>query len=172
MNYIISTGTLQSQFTYSANANTINFSDLSTGATSYAWDFGDGNTSTQQNPVNTYSAIGTYTACLAVSDGSCHDTVCKVVTISVVDIRENNLIASVSIFPNPASKNIFIDFGGKDFGKAEVSLSNIIGKTLVETTIPANGKKPLDVSEFSQGIYFLKLKTHSGIVTKKIVIAP
>ncbi len=36
---------------------------------SYAWDFGDGATSTQANPSHTYSANGTYTATLAVSDG-------------------------------------------------------------------------------------------------------
>ncbi|MFT5462772.1 MAG: PKD repeat protein, partial [Planctomycetota bacterium] len=38
----------------------VNFSDLSTGAvTSWAWDFGDGNTSTTQNPSNAYAAAGT-----------------------------------------------------------------------------------------------------------------
>ena len=36
---------------------------------SYAWSFGDGTTSTNQNPQHTYSANGTYTATLVVSDG-------------------------------------------------------------------------------------------------------
>ncbi|MFK7848540.1 MAG: PKD domain-containing protein [Rhodothermales bacterium] len=35
---------------------------------SWAWDFGDGNTSTSQNPSNTYAANGTYTVMLTVTD--------------------------------------------------------------------------------------------------------
>jgi cytochrome c len=35
----------------------------------YAWDFGDGQTSTEQNPSHTYSAPGTFTAKVTVSDG-------------------------------------------------------------------------------------------------------
>jgi hypothetical protein len=35
----------------------------------YYWDFGDGNTSEEQNPVHTYSDYGNYTAILSVTDG-------------------------------------------------------------------------------------------------------
>lgn len=44
---------------------TVAFTNLSTGATSYHWDFGDGNTSTSTNPVNRYAAAGRYTVTLA-----------------------------------------------------------------------------------------------------------
>ena len=37
------------------------FNNQSTGATSYLWDFGDGNTSTAENPSHTYQDAGTYT---------------------------------------------------------------------------------------------------------------
>jgi len=47
----------------------VNFTDLSTnGPTSWAWDFGDGNTSTQQHPTNTYISNGSYTVTLTVSN--------------------------------------------------------------------------------------------------------
>ena len=80
------------------------------------------------------------------------------------------LNSSISIFPNPSSGNFFVDFGNMNFGKAEVSFSDIIGQTLSEINIPASGKQVLNVSEFSEGIYFLKMKTETGEVTKKIVI--
>ena len=35
----------------------------------YAWDFGDGTTSTAANPTHTYAAAGSYTVRLTVSDG-------------------------------------------------------------------------------------------------------
>ena len=35
----------------------------------HSWDFGDGQTSSEESPVHTYARIGTYTASLTVSDG-------------------------------------------------------------------------------------------------------
>ncbi len=58
-------------FSFSAasdNQLTINFSNLSSSATTYSWDFGDGNTSTEKEPSNTYADFGTYTVTLISSD--------------------------------------------------------------------------------------------------------
>lgn len=51
------------------------FTNLSTGATSYQWTFGDGGTSTSFSPTHSYSAAGTYTITLiALTDCHCADT--------------------------------------------------------------------------------------------------
>ncbi|MCB9245032.1 MAG: PKD domain-containing protein [Flavobacteriales bacterium] len=51
------------------------FSNNSTGATSYSWDFGDGRTSSSASPSNTYAAAGTYTVTLvATSANGCTNT--------------------------------------------------------------------------------------------------
>ena len=59
-------------FSYIARRNKVVFTDLSTDSdgtiVSWFWDFGDGNTSTEQNPSNWYSGNGTYTVTLTVSD--------------------------------------------------------------------------------------------------------
>ncbi|MFH1320460.1 MAG: M4 family metallopeptidase [Bacteroidota bacterium] len=47
---------------------TVDFTNLSANAGSYFWDFGDGNTSTDANPGNTYNSYGTFTVKL-ISDG-------------------------------------------------------------------------------------------------------
>jgi PKD repeat protein len=47
----------------------------------YSWDFGDGNSSTLIDPSHTYSAAGTYTVCLIVSDSLCSDTTCMDVEV-------------------------------------------------------------------------------------------
>ena len=61
----------QADFSYTQNGPTTIFTDLSTmQSTNYSvtwqWDFGDGNTSTQQNPIHTYSS-GIYSVCLTVT---------------------------------------------------------------------------------------------------------
>jgi hypothetical protein len=45
----------------------VSFKDESTGATSWKWDFGDGETSTEQNPMHTYSVPGQFVVTLEVS---------------------------------------------------------------------------------------------------------
>ncbi len=67
------------------------FTDLSTinngTITDWAWDFGDSNTSTVQNPTHTYSSTGTFDVTLVVSAGSCTDQ---------TTIQAN-------VFPNPTA---------------------------------------------------------------------
>jgi PKD repeat protein len=51
------------------------FTDASTGSpTSWSWTFGDGGTSTAQNPSHTYTAGGTYTVALTVSNAAGSNT--------------------------------------------------------------------------------------------------
>lgn len=57
---------------------TVNFVNQSKGFAgsplNYTWDFGDGNTSTQQNPSHTYAALGRYDVRLIANDPACSDT--------------------------------------------------------------------------------------------------
>ncbi len=64
---------------------TVAFTDFSTGGdiTSWDWDFGDGGTSTAQNPAHEYLAAGTYTVSLTVSGPAGTDTETKTNYISV-----------------------------------------------------------------------------------------
>src|SRR5437016_2922846 len=64
---------------------TVSFSDKTSGGKSpytYSWDFGNSNTSTQQNPGATYYLSGTYKVTLKVTDKSSGtDTISKFVTV-------------------------------------------------------------------------------------------
>lgn len=61
---------------------TVNFSDLSSGVpTSWAWDFGDGNTAATQSPANTYTAAGTYTVSLIATNSFGNDTYTSSITV-------------------------------------------------------------------------------------------
>ncbi|QEH43654.1 PKD domain-containing protein [Chitinophaga sp. XS-30] len=52
---------------------------------SWRWDFGDGNTSTEQSPLHTYASTGEYQVRLFVSNGSCDHEV--MMNVSVIDER-------------------------------------------------------------------------------------
>jgi len=55
----------------------VTFTDLSTDATGWSWTFGDGGTSTAQNPSHTYTVDGTYTVSLTVTNPVGNDTETK-----------------------------------------------------------------------------------------------
>ncbi|MDP4228124.1 MAG: PKD domain-containing protein, partial [Bacteroidota bacterium] len=64
------------------------FTDASTGTpTSWNWDFGDGNTSTDQNPVNEYSTAGKYTVSLTVKNAAGSDNAKKNNFITVNTVK-------------------------------------------------------------------------------------
>jgi len=80
---------------------TVNFSDSTTSndpITSYNWSFGDGNTSTLQNPTHNYSAPGLYTVQLIVqTQNGCSDTftranIIKVVQRPLIDIAGDSVV--------------------------------------------------------------------------------
>lgn len=63
---------------------TVQFTDVTPGATSWLWDFGDGNTSTLQNPSHTYQDFGEYSVSLTVSTGpGCSNSIVKPAIIKI-----------------------------------------------------------------------------------------
>ncbi len=65
------------QFSSSFVGNTISFSDQShSSTTTWSWDFGDGSSSSLQNPSHTYAASGTYYVCLTATNGCVSQTFC------------------------------------------------------------------------------------------------
>ncbi|HSG68169.1 MAG TPA: PKD domain-containing protein [Bacteroidales bacterium] len=68
-----------------ANPLAWSFTDFSSGSpTSWSWDFGDGTTSSQQNPVHTFAEAGEYEVCLTIvnSVANCDDQYCEVITVT------------------------------------------------------------------------------------------
>ena len=77
---------------------TVVFTDTSTGpATSWFWDFGDGNSSDQTSPTHTYTETGVYSVSLTVSNSSGSDVITKTNFITVTsmptisDVRITNV---------------------------------------------------------------------------------
>ncbi|OFY72263.1 MAG: hypothetical protein A3G23_01725 [Bacteroidetes bacterium RIFCSPLOWO2_12_FULL_37_12] len=149
----------------------ISFLNSSTGGTEWHWDFGDGNTSTEQNPQYSYSAIGTYPVCLTV-DGC--DSVCKSIIIKLKTSLDNVLQKQgYVVFPNPAGKKLNVVFNSQDYANTLVTLSDIYGKIIYkELAINRNENQQLqiDLSEISTGIYFLKIQTAKGSNIEKVVV--
>ena len=79
------------------------FTSTSVGADTYLWDFGDGSpTSTDQNPIHTYTTAGPFTVTLTASNlGTCNKTNTTTAIITVFDTPT----ASATFAPDPPVTN-------------------------------------------------------------------
>ena len=90
----------------------VTFTDTSVGSvTRRSWNFGDGTTSTAQNPVKTYNAPGTYTAKLTVGNSSGITSATK--TISATAIAP---VASFSASPRSGAAPLAVSFTNTSTG--------------------------------------------------------
>ncbi|WP_394202454.1 S8 family serine peptidase [Shewanella waksmanii] len=72
-------------FNSTVSGSTVTFADASSddkGITAYAWDFGDSNSSNEQNPTHTYASNGTYQVTLTVTDTG-NQTNSKVASVTI-----------------------------------------------------------------------------------------
>lgn len=75
-------------FSFTKDGNTVEFTNSSANSTDYTWDFGDGSTSTEENPTHTYAAEGSYDVVLTASDGTNSDEITQQVVISGAEFSE------------------------------------------------------------------------------------
>lgn len=81
---------------------------------------------------------------------------------------DENLNPIVSVYPNPANEELFIDL--KSISEFTISFYNSIGSKLnVDLTI-TNDSGRIDTKNVSNGVYFLTFKKEGVSVTKKIII--
>ena len=94
-------------YTWSATDLTVDFTDTSTDGdgtvVGWAWDFGDGNTSTAQNPQHTYASAGGYTVTLSVTDDDgassvapASQTVSPAAPLTVTEISPSSVVAGAT----------------------------------------------------------------------------
>ena len=124
-------------------------------ATAYSWNFGDGNTSTQQAPVHTYTANGTYAVTLTVQ-GRCKDsTIRQSVTISTNGIAQLNATA-IRIYPNPVSDRLYVNLD-QAITTGQVRILDAAGRVILSASIK-DANADINVSTLAAGIYFLEFK--------------
>ncbi|OFY82867.1 MAG: hypothetical protein A3F72_01915 [Bacteroidetes bacterium RIFCSPLOWO2_12_FULL_35_15] len=155
-----------SSFTFTHTGLIFNYVCPSNGLT-YLWDFGDGFTSSLQNPSHTYLVSGNYMVKLTVSN-ACGSNLSNQ-TVSVINAgifdQTNYVETKVSIFPNP-NNGIFKILASNN-KVSGIVVYNLIGEKIFE---PNNLTSEIDLSNQPNGIYFINIKTEKGGVSKKIII--
>ena len=146
----------------------------------YLWDFGDGNTSTQQYPTHTYAQAGNYLICLTITDATgCSSSTCdstykltqsgsmlQLIAVNTTGISENS-ISGISMFPNPANDVIEVSF--PEWEKGTLTITDMTGRELHTETMNANNTK-VNSADVPAGCYTLSIKTETRTGHSRIMV--
>ena len=149
----------------------IQFHDSSMYGKSYMWYFGDGDTSTAQNPTHLYSSNGNYTACLVVtSEYGCNtDSYCLNVPITV-GLSEVNTHQVINVYPIPAKGHVNVDIPA-NYYQAEIVITDLVGKTIDKIPVKDRHKLRILTDGIDSGVYFISLDMLGDrIFTQRIII--
>ena len=154
----------------------VSFTDLSSGSpNSWLWNFGDGNTSIEQNPKHTYNNTGLYTVSLKV----CHDDICDtVVRTNFIEVLPNGIVElkadiSAEVYPNPNKGRFTLHIISASNEKLQLQVFSTIGKMIHSEELNVSGdvSKDIDLTHTPKGIYYLRLLSHDNMVlSRKIII--
>ncbi len=129
------------------------------GASTYTWDTGSNATSIVVTPSTTvsYSVNG--------SSGSCNGSAITGVSVNAcTGIHENVNAFQFSIYPNPNNGLITIETENT----SDLQLLDVLGKVVIEVKLQ-NLNTTINISQLSNGIYYLKIKQGDAISIKKII---
>jgi PKD repeat protein len=146
---------------------------------SWVWDFGDGGTSTIQNPTHIYTSHGVYMVTMMIgSDCGCMDSIAKEVLVEdnasvTVNSSKDPLL---NIYPNPFKEGISISFNLADQKRVNIAVINTSGKIIANITneqYPA-GEHQLrwNSKGHKPGVYILRMTVGYNVYTSKIVKNP
>jgi hypothetical protein len=153
---------------FTSAGNVVTFTNASTGATSYSWDFGDFTNSSASAPAHAYAANGSYTAVLTAINGNCTDTVAFEISIEV-GIEENNSM-SFEVYPNPANEQVLVAFENNT--AASITILDAMGRVVFAQAINEIGSQvlPVSVAELASGSYTVQIISANQVGVKRLMI--
>jgi PKD repeat protein len=155
-------------FTYDNSAEpTIAFTNASTGAASYMWDFGDSATSTSSNPSHIYSATGTYTVTL-ITTGFCGtDTSTQVITITTTGIQDATPGQPAAFFQSSdQSLNVTLPVAAD----ALIEVYSLAGDLIYSEDAINTTTKKISMSGAAAGVYMVRVLSGDEISTIKFAV--
>ncbi len=188
---------IEPKFSYRTKSLTVEFKDKSEGNyDDVKWTFGDGNTSTKNNPKHQYAEPGMYNFSLTIyNDEGCSETFEGKVYIfetnnvtPAIDVKDTesvaeepiNLLANntlqnnITNYPNPFNEATTIAFNLANPAQVAISIHDITGRLVAILADEKMEAGPQEIlfkrNHLVAGTYIVNVNTSKAILTRKIII--
>ncbi|MCB0824213.1 MAG: DUF2271 domain-containing protein [Bacteroidales bacterium] len=163
--------TPEAGFEYAGMGLTVDFTNTSANANTYMWDFGDGNTSSENNPSHTYAEAGSYQVSLVAQFGSCNDEISDEISVPLVSVAES-IDQPFEVFPNPSYGIINLNLNQNLIEPGTITIYNPQGQVVY--SLPGSdfnaGSTKVDLSNQAKGIYMISFKSETTSYSSKVVL--
>ncbi len=107
-----------------------------------------------------------------VNDWENNPYIDDIMVAGAASVNETNIDSHVSVYPNPSSGNVNVDLAVFDLGQTNVTIYNVVGDVIEQIDYNVINPKRLrfDLDNQPNGVYFVKVKTKTGVATKKLVL--
>ncbi len=152
----------------------VTFNNTSQNAAGFAWDFGDGGTSTERNPTYSYQKAGNFNVKLvATGNGKTNERSRNgYISVSEPLANEDDFVQKdkFEVYPNPTKGVFEIKLESSTFRKYDLLIYNLVGGVIRQEKQISNGTYKFDLSNYSKGVYFVSINDGQTIRTEKIVV--
>jgi hypothetical protein len=165
-------GEYDPQAAFAAETNNSNhlvsFQNLSSAATEFYWDFGDGHFSEEANPTHTYDT-GQYQVLLTASRCGLIDTATLEINIIATDQREET-DQQLRVYPNPVRGHVNVEVNSSHMGQEHIEIISAAG--ILCARYPITEKRNIiSLHLLCEGLYFVRLLRNAElIITQPILI--
>lgn len=132
-------------------------------ADSFLWNFGDGNTSTLQQPIHSFDDLGDYEVSLTIQRCGRQHTYTKLVRLGPLSVTDD-LFKSVSLYPNPSRDIIHIT--GSEGLHLNLEIYDSLGKPISAFQSISD---TVSISKLQAGVYFLKIYNQQSTKVIKLI---
>jgi hypothetical protein len=157
---------------FSTNGNVVTFTNTSTGASSYSWDFSDFTNSSATSPSHAFISNGSYPVILTAINGACTDTLLLTVNITV-GIEELMGLNNITIYPNPANESLFVAFENQSGSAFKLLVSDRVGRIIQTIDVQDEDQNfvTMNVSALANGMYSILFVGQNSSFTKSFIVA-
>jgi hypothetical protein len=155
-------------FSYSFDGQKVIFTNLTTNAASYRWEFENGFISTDINPVieSADALLGTSVTLFAFNQN------CQGKFSSQIEIASGSSVSiygKFRIYPNPSSGKFWIEL--PELRKScIVKVTDILGKVKIIHSYTNQTKVELDLSAYTAGIYIIEVTSGNKVFHERVVL--
>lgn len=169
---------LENGFSSSSDADTlkvstqqlIDFTNTTTDAAGYTWNFGDLSSSTLENPQHMYFNSGVYEVKLTANHGNCESVSYKYIQVdAATSINQTNLLNEVNVIVKENNITVFLNNNYE--AKMSFEILNALGQVVYNSSKQVNHQHVENINlDEAKGVYILKIDGINNSKTKKIVL--